>query len=197
MTNAEKIERWRQEHPEEGITVEVLLKVLGLKDLRGANLWGADLWEANLRGANLRGANLEGANLRGANLWGANLEGANLWGADLWEANLRGANLWGADLWGADLWGANLEGAKGGTLQLTGLLPWQVAAVPTCYGWAIRIGCQKGSLDDLRSVIAGGEWNASATDLAMARPLLPGLLGVLEAHAAARAEDLTATEKWK
>ena len=65
-TNAEKITAWRVANLIEHVTEKVLLEVLGL-----ANLWGA--------------------NLRDANLWGADLRDANLRDADLWEANRQGA----------------------------------------------------------------------------------------------------------
>ena len=50
MTNAQKIAEWRATHPGELITPRVLLDVLGLRTLRGANLRGANLRDANLWG---------------------------------------------------------------------------------------------------------------------------------------------------
>lgn len=86
--------------------------MLGVAQLRWANLEGATLRGANLKGANLEGANLEGANLFGANLEGADLKVADLRKANFEEANLKRANLLGASLAGANLAGALLEGAN-------------------------------------------------------------------------------------
>lgn len=70
-TNADLIAQWRNAHPAERLSVPVLLGILGLTtlagaDLRGAYLRGADLAWADLARADLAGACLAGANLRGA-----------------------------------------------------------------------------------------------------------------------------------
>lgn len=127
----------------------------------GANLWGADLRRADLSGADLRGADLwdadlRRADLRRADLRRANLWRANLWGADLWGADLRRANLWGADLRDADLRDADLRGANlwGAGVVALGATPSGNALIyPTPDGWAMCVGCWKGSPDELRSLI--------------------------------------------
>ena len=70
MTNAQKIQAWRDANPTTRLNEKLLLEILGLKTLWGANLRGVDLWGANLRGADLRGTNLWGTNLWDADLWG-------------------------------------------------------------------------------------------------------------------------------
>jgi uncharacterized protein YjbI with pentapeptide repeats len=115
-------------------------QVLGLQDLRkadltwsnltGVDLMGADLERASIFFANLNGADLSGADLGavdlaraqliGAILAGANLAGAYLGQAKLMEANLGEANLAAADLMGADLRGANLRGADLSGADLSG-----------------------------------------------------------------------------
>ena len=62
--NAQKIQAWRDANPTTLITEAILLDLLGLKTLWGADLQGANLWGADLRDANLRDANLWGANLQ-------------------------------------------------------------------------------------------------------------------------------------
>ena len=117
MTNAEKIQQWRDEHPGEMLTKATLKDILGRTNLSGAylgsaNLRGADLSDANLDDAYLSDANLRDANLYGASLYGAQLRGANLRDADLSCAYLTSTDLWGANLWGAILWRADLRGAN-------------------------------------------------------------------------------------
>jgi hypothetical protein len=92
------------------------VEVIGIANLRsadlyGANLSGADLYGANLRSADLRSADLRSANLHSADLRSANLRSADLRSADLYGADLRSADLYGANLYGADLYGANLRSA--------------------------------------------------------------------------------------
>ena len=120
-------------------------------NLRRADLWNASLWGANLRGANLWGANLRRADLSGADLRGANLRDADLRRASLWVANLRDADLRGASLWGANLWGANLRDA--GVVALGATPSGNALIYPTPDGWAMCVGCWKGSPDELRSLI--------------------------------------------
>lgn len=44
--NADLIDQWRAAHPGERLNTPVLLDILGLTTLRGANLYGADLYGA-------------------------------------------------------------------------------------------------------------------------------------------------------
>ena len=175
-------------------------------NLRGANLSWADLRGANLRGANLRGANLSwadlswanlswadlrGANLRGANLRRANLSWADLsWddlsGADLSGANLRRANLSGANLSWADLSWANLSEAIGGVLAIDGLPSGSTRLAPTPDGWALSVGCWVGTVEALRTLIAGTDWpEARGEEQDRRRPGLAALADLCDAHIAA------------
>ncbi len=153
--------------------------------LGGANLGGANLGGANLGGANLRGANLGGANLGGANLGGADLDGANLGGANLDGANLDGANLRGANLRGANLYGANLRGA--GILHIDGLPSGTATLIPEPDGWALQIGCWRGTITELREMIACDDgWpEAVGAQIAERRPMLAALADMADAWAAA------------
>ena len=153
--------------------------------LRGAYLDGADL-----DGANLDGANLYGAYLGGANLYGANLDGANLDGADLSRANLRGANLGGANLGGANLYWANLYGANlrgAGILHVEGLPSGTATLIPEPDGWALQIGCWRGTITELREMIACDDgWpEAVGAQIAERRPMLAALADMADAWAAA------------
>ncbi|MFL0711626.1 MAG: pentapeptide repeat-containing protein [Microcella pacifica] len=209
--------RWRRggRSIEKLLTATILLDLLGLDhlwgaDLRDANLWGANLRGANLWGADLRDANLWGANLRGANLWGAdlrdaNLWGANLWDANLWDANLRDANLRGADLRDANLRGANLRGADLRGANLWGGMPISTPSgsgylVPTAEGWQVTIGCWRNhSLDDLRALVeTDADWpEATGAERDRRRPILAAVLTLCEAHAVYHADKLAAVvEKW-
>ncbi len=169
-------------------------------NLRGANLWGANLRGANLRGANLWDANLRGANLRGADLWGADLWGADLWGADLWGADLWGANLRGANLRDANLRDANLRDANRVVLSVTGLPSGQaiLTPTPTPDGWTLRVGCWTGTVDELRTLIAGDKWpEAQGDQITVRRPMLAALADMCDAWIADRGDVLDAViAKW-
>ncbi|MGB3404174.1 MAG: pentapeptide repeat-containing protein [Microcoleaceae cyanobacterium] len=91
--------------------LSIILIILGIKHLNGANLNEADLIGASLIGADLIGASLIGADLNRADLNGANLNIANLVAVNFSEASLIRASLIGADLIGANLIGANLNRA--------------------------------------------------------------------------------------
>lgn len=175
MTNAEKIQEWRNTHPAERITAEILRGVLNLD-----TLWGADL----------QGANLQDADLRGANLWGA-----NLWGADL-----RGANLQDADLQGANLRRANLQNdTSGSILQIFGLYPYPAVLIPTPKGWTLRVGCWRGTPATLRELAAldDGWPEARGEEILRRRPLLYAIADMCDTHIANHAgliEELA--EKW-
>ncbi len=151
--------------------------------------------EAQGRGErpNLRGANLSEASLNGANLNGANLRWANL----IW-ANLYGANLCGADLCGANLNGANLSGASGGVLAIDGLPSGSARLAPTPDGWSLRVGCWVGTVEALRTLIAGTDWpEAEGDEQDRRRPGLAAVADLCDAHAAAN-PDLIAdlAKRW-
>ncbi|WHU57079.1 pentapeptide repeat-containing protein [Trueperella pyogenes] len=192
MTNAEKIQEWRNTHPAERITAEILRGVLNLDTLWDANLWDADLqdanlWRADLRGANLWRADLRGANLQDANLWRADLWGANLQDANLWRADLRGANLRGANLWDADLRGANLQNnTSGSILQIFGLYPYPAVLTPTPEGWQLRVGCWTGTVAGLRYLAAldDGWPEARGEEILRRRPLLYAIADICNTHIA-------------
>lgn len=148
-------------------------------DLRGLNLRAL-----NLSGLNLRNADLRRANLRDANLWGAHLREANLRGADLRGTNLQYAYLRCADLRETDLRYANLRGVYWGGLQIAGLPSGQLILTPTCDGWKLRVGCWKGTPDQLRALIAQDEgWpEAKGEEIARRRPYLQAALALCEVH---------------
>ncbi|MEW6894491.1 pentapeptide repeat-containing protein [Trueperella pyogenes] len=180
MTNAEKIQEWRNTHPAERITAEILRGALNLDTLQGADLRGANLWCADLRDADLRGANLWCANLRDANLRGADLRGANLW-----CANLRGANLWGY--------------RSGPILQIVGLHPYPAVLIPTPKGWTLRVGCWHGTAAGLRILADQDDgWpEAKGEEILRRRPLLYAIADMCDTHIANHAgliEELA--EKW-
>ena len=155
-------------------------------NLRGADLTGADLTRADLTGADLRWANLTRADLTGADLTRADLSGANLRWADLRWANLYGANLRGADLRWANLNGANLYGASGGVLAIDGLPSGSARLAPTPDGWSLRVGCWVGTVEALRTLIAGTDWpEAEGDEQDRRRPGLAAVADLCDAHAAA------------
>lgn len=119
MTNAEKIEKWWEQHPDALLNEDILLEILGVDSLARLDLSNARLPLINLEYANLEGTDLSRAYLRNANLQSVYLRGANLLGAILRQANLREANLPEANLECASLRGANLQCAslQGANLQ--------------------------------------------------------------------------------
>ena len=160
MSNADKIQQWRDEHQGETLTVTTLQNILDT-DLRGANLRHADLHGANLPGANLRDADLRDANLRGA--------------------DLRFANLYGADLYGADL-----HNNAAGILTVDGAHPYRAELVPTPNGWILTIGCWNGIVDELRALIAQDEgWpEATGENITKRRPILEAIADFCDLHIA-------------
>lgn len=143
-------------------------------DLNGINLRDADLRYVDLYGANLRYANLRGADLRGADLRGAELYGTDLKGADLREADLRDAKLGEA----------NLAGTWWRGLQITDLPSGQLILTPTCDGWELRVGCWKGTPDQLRELVAQDKgWpEAKGEEITRRRPYLQAALALCEVH---------------
>ena len=108
---------------------------------------------------------------------GANLEGANLEGA-----NLRGANLWDAGIVGLG------ETPSGGALIF-----------PTPDGWAMQVGCWRGSPDDLRATIAKDDgWpEATGAEIARRRPYLEAVLAHVDLITAEHADLIPAlAKKW-
>ena len=167
-------------------------------NLRGADLRGANLSGANLRDANLRRADLRGADLGRADLSGADLRDANLSGADLWGADLSGADLRDADLWGANLWAANLRDA--GVVALGATPSGNALIYPTPDGWAMCVGCWKGSPDELRSLIGQEHgWPEAGTtaERARRRPYLALVLAHADLVMAEQPDLVPAlAEKW-
>jgi len=180
------------------MTRDEVLRIVREAQGRGErpNLRGANLSEANLHGANLNGANLRWANLIWANLHGANLSGANLREANLRWANLYGANLYGANLYGANLYGANLSEASGGVLAINGLPSGSVRLTPTPDGWSLRVGCWVGTVEALRTLIAGTDWpEAEGDEQDQRRPGLAAVADLCEAHAAANPDLIAGLAK--
>lgn len=153
-------------------------------NLTGANLTGANLHNTNLYSANLAGAHLTSANLHNTNLYAANLTDANLIGADLTRANLHSANLRDANLRDANLYAANLTDTIGQPLTIHGLASGSTTLSYTSTGWQLTIGCWKGTLDELRELIAKNEdWpEAKGEEITRRRPILQAAIALCEAH---------------
>ncbi len=124
------------------------------------------------------------SSLHGANLYGANLHRANLYGANLYGADLYGANLRGADLYGANLYGANLREA--GILHIDGLPSGSATLIPDPDGWVLEIGCWRGTITELREMIARDDgWpEAVGAQIVERRPMLAALADMADAWAA-------------
>lgn len=166
-TNAKKIAAWRKSNPDDRLTAKTLREVLGVKDFRGMDFRDVDFQDADLQDADLRGADFRGADFRGADFRYA----------DLRNANFRNVNFWEADIQGADLWSG---------LRVDGLRSGQATMVPTPDGWALRVGCWTGTVDDLRTMISTDEdWpEAEGAECARRRPQLMALITLCEAHMA-------------
>lgn len=196
LTNAEKIEIWReQHHPGVRITESSLKEILEVDTLRHIDLAGANLHMADLAGADLCGADLQRANLSCADLMQA-----NLYRADLYRANLRAADAHGIDLEMANLSKTNLIGANlcpaemSGGITFTGLLPGSGYLVPTPTGWEITIGCWKSKpFEDFRAAIKGeAEWPIPEwLEQKSHRPTFVALLPLCEAHIAAHPDAVS------
>ena len=87
--------------------------IIGVVNLRGADLQESDFSSANLQAADLRDAVLTRVTLSDATLREANLSSAKLQGADLERANLSGASLRDACLQEAILCDADLRNTTG------------------------------------------------------------------------------------
>lgn len=150
--------------------------------------------QPDLRGLDLRALNLSGLNLRNADLRRANLRDANLRDADL-----RGSYLWGADLRGAKLRAADLRGGCWDGLQITNLPSGPLILTPTCDGWKLRVGCWRGTPDQLRTLIAQDEgWpEAKGEEVTRRRPYLQAALALCEAHMKDHADVIdNLKERW-
>lgn len=147
----------------------------------------------------LSGLDLSGLNLTSFNLGGAYLREANLRGADLRGTNLQYAYLRCADLRGADLRYANLRGVYWDGLQIAGLPSGQLILTPTCDGWKLKVGCWKGTPDQLRALIAQDEgWpEAKGEEVTRRRPYLEAALALCEAHMKDHADVIdNLKERW-
>ena len=104
----------------------------------------------------------------------SSLYGANLRGADLRGANLRGANLREADLHGA------------GILHIDGLPSGSATLIPDPDGWVLQIGCWRGTITELREMIARDDgWpEAVGAQIVERRPMLAALADMADAWAA-------------
>ena len=155
-TNAQKIQQWREAHPDKRLSAPVLHETLDLDNLRGADLRGADLSRADLRVTNLYGA------------------------------DLRGAYLYGADLRGAYLSEANLHGAKGVLHIQAGLPSGTLTLWQHDDEWRVRVGCWEGTPDDLRALVAKDRgWPAAeGEEIKRRRPLLEAALTLVAAFIA-------------
>lgn len=198
-TNADLIAEWRTAHPTERLTTRILLDILGMTTMSGADLSRSDLYWAELAEADLSEANLSEANL----------SGAYLYGADLSRADLRWANLYGADLYGADLYGADLSRADLRWVMHEHVMPISAGAsgvgalYPQAEGWRVSIGCWKHhTLEEFANLLADRiAWpEAEGEERERRRPLLRAIYDtclafvnqmpsdLIDRHAAARAE---------
>ena len=113
-------------------------------------------------------------------------------------ATLQGADLRGANLRNANLRNANLRGALGGILAVTGLPPGDVTLVPTCDGWALRVGDWAGNPDSFRILLAqDDEWiEAQGEETTLRVQMMAALADLCDAYAAAHQDDLAAVAHW-
>ncbi len=134
----------------------------------------------------------EPANLSEANLSEANLYGADLSRADLSRANLSEANLYGANLSRADLSRDNLYGARWDGLVLDGLPSGRALLTPTPEGWVLRVGCEPGTVQHLRDIIAGDDWPSGCgeAERERRRPVLALVADLADAWIAAHPETV-------
>lgn len=198
MSNAEKIQQWRNDHPDETLTAATLQNILdtdlGDIDLSGADLSGADLRGVYMPGTDLRLADLDDADLYDAKLYAADLYRATLLGANLSHADLGGVDLRDARLNSANLLCANLDGAalqnnNAGILTVDGVHPYRAELVPTPKGWGLTIGCWNGTIDELRELIAQDRgWpEATGEDITNRRPVLETIADLCDLHIARHA----------
>lgn len=151
--------------------------------------------QPDLRGLDLRALNLSGLNLRNADLRRANLRDANLW-----DANLRGSYLWGADLRGAKLRYAALRGDCWDGLCIPDLPSGHLILIPTCDGWQLRVGCWRGTPNQLRTLIAQDQgWpEAKGEEVTRRRPYLEAALTLCEVHMKDHADVISdLKERWR
>lgn len=160
-------------------------------DLHGASLHGANLCGANLREANLRGASMNWARLCEASLYGADLSGVAIYGADLREVALREVNLSGVNFRGANLRGVSE------VLSVAGMPSGHGLHWPTPEGWATRVGCWPGTLDELEAMIATDRgWpEAEGDECARRRPVLAAFIALCRAHEALHPDVIEALAK--
>lgn len=172
--------------------------------LRGANLSGCDFTEAEFPAADLERANLSGATLHSAYLAGGNLVNTDLSNTSCYRANLSGTDLAGARLFctnlacasltraylrGTDLRYANvhralLTRAVWDGLQVGPLPSGPAAVVPTSAGWEIRVGCWRGTLGELETLIAQDDgWpEAEGEEIKRRRPILKAFIALAKTH---------------
>lgn len=127
------------------------------------------------------------------------LSGLDLRELDLTSFNLGGAHLREANLRGADLRYADLRGVYWDGLQITDLPSGQLILTPTCDGWKLRVGCWRGTPDQLRALIAQDEgWpEAKGEEVTRRRPYLQAALALCEAHMKDHADVIdNLKERW-
>ena len=90
------------------------------------------------------------------------------------ESSLYGANLRGADLHGA------------GILHIDGLPSGSATLIPDPDGWVLQIGCWRGTITELREMIARDDgWpEAVGAQIVERRPMLAALADMADAWAA-------------
>lgn len=105
-------------------------------------------------------------------------------GADLTYADLRDADLRDADLTRANLRGADLTNANGRPLRIQGLDSGNLVLSYANDSWQIQIGCWKGTIQELRELIAknNGWPGATKEEIPIRRPILAAVATLCEAH---------------
>jgi hypothetical protein len=83
-------------------------------------------------------------------------------------------------------------------LAIDGLPSGPVRLIPTLDGWSLRVGCWVGTVEALRTLIAGTDWpEAEGEEQDRRRPGLAAVADLCDAHAAAN-PDLIAdlAKRW-
>jgi hypothetical protein len=71
-------------------------------------------------------------------------------------------------------------------LAIDGLPSGPVRLIPTLDGWSLRVGCWVGTVEALRTLIAGTDWpEAEGDEQDRRRPGLAAVADLCDAHAAA------------
>ena len=105
----------------------VLLTIIPVHGVKGANLSGtnysgADLSNQNISGSNLQNGTFTNVTFQGSNLSGDNAPNASFQNANFTNANLAGSTFQGSNFTGANFTGSNLKGANLKNASMTGVI---------------------------------------------------------------------------